>query len=203
MGGNGDTRAAAGRPRNPQVDRKILAAALRLLRERGPLGVTIEAVAQYSGSAKATVYRRYADRTALLRAALDLVHGMPELSPGEPLRQRLTELLTRFRRAVEEVVGVRSVAALLSDVDPDFSLAFRYGVLQPRLDVLLDAMRAGVGDGQLRADVDLEAVVLMLAGSYFGYAAVKGEVPPNWVETVLDVIWPAIAADPGSAATPD
>lgn len=191
-------RATPGRPRSTEVDREIVAAALRLLRERGPVGVTIEAVAQYSGSAKTTIYRRYADRTELLRATLAFVQGIPELPPHLPVRQCVTELLARFRFGIEEVVGVRSFAALLNEGDdPEFSQAFRTAVLQPRIDVILRAMRAGVAAGELRDDVDLEAVVFMLAGSYFTQAAVHGSVPPDWAEKSVAIIWPAIATPPG------
>lgn len=181
------------------MDREIVAATLRLLRERGPAGVTIESVAQYSGSAKTTIYRRYANRTDLLRATLAVVQGMPELPPGLTVRQCVTELLARFRYGIEEVVGIRSFAALLSGGDdPEFSEAFRSAVLQPRLDVILTAMRAGVAAGELRDDVDLEAVVLMLAGSYFTHAAVHGSVPPGWADQVVGTIWPAVATDPAA-----
>lgn len=189
-----------GRPRSAEVDREIVAAALRLLRQRGPLGVTIEAVAQASGSARTTIYRRYADRTALLRGALGFVQGIPELPPGLPLRQQVVELLARFRYGLEEVVGVRSFAALLNEGDdPEFNLAFRAGVLQPRIDVIVKAMRAGVATGELRDDVDLEAVVLMLAGSYFAQTGVRGSVDPGWADEVVAIIWPSVAVAPSAS----
>ena len=59
-----------GRPRRAETDRNIGEAALRLLHEAGPSGVTVEAVAAESGVAKTTIYRRHADRESVLRAAL-------------------------------------------------------------------------------------------------------------------------------------
>ncbi|MFG2497875.1 TetR/AcrR family transcriptional regulator [Streptomyces sp. NPDC048441] len=177
------------------MSREIVAAALQLLRERGPKGVTVEAVAQYSGSAKTTIYRRYKNRYELLRASLSFVEDMPEPSAELPVRQRVAQLLGQFRIGLEEVVGLRALAALLhGDEDPEFTRAFREGVLRPRLDVLLRTLQAGVDDGELRADVDYETVVSMMAGSYMARTALQGSAPADWAATVLDTIWPAIRA---------
>ncbi len=59
-----------GRPRSAESDQRIHAAALRLLHDDGPGAVTVEAVTASSGVAKTTIYRRYADRDALLRPAI-------------------------------------------------------------------------------------------------------------------------------------
>jgi AcrR family transcriptional regulator len=48
---------APGRPRDPQVDRDILAATIELLGEDGFDGLSIEAVAARAGVGKTTVYR--------------------------------------------------------------------------------------------------------------------------------------------------
>ncbi|RFU84723.1 TetR/AcrR family transcriptional regulator [Streptomyces triticagri] len=168
-------------------------AALRLLRERGPQGVTMEAVAQHSGSAKTTIYRRYRNRYELLLASLAFVEGMPEPDPGLSQRERIAFLLGQFRYGLEEVVGLRAVGALLpGDDDPEFTRAFREGVLAPRFEVLLTTLREGVVAGELREDADCPMVVNMLAGSFLARFAVEGTVPADWADTALDSIWPAI-----------
>ena len=55
-----------GRRRDPEVDEAILDAALELFAEDGFRGVTIEGVAARAGVGKATIYRRYPTREALL-----------------------------------------------------------------------------------------------------------------------------------------
>ncbi|WP_078851873.1 TetR/AcrR family transcriptional regulator [Streptomyces sp. NRRL B-3229] len=190
------TRSAPGRPRSAEVSRGINLAALALLRERGPQGVTVEAVAQYSGSAKTTIYRRYKDRYELLRSSLSFVENIPEPEAGLPVRERLNYLLRQFRHGLEEVVGLRALVALLhGDEDPEFTRAFRETILRPRLETILTTLRDGVADGELRADADYETVVSMMAGSYIARYAVQGTPPPpDWVDSVLDTIWPAIRA---------
>ena len=64
-------RRVAGRPRSPEIDARLIAVTLSLLREAGPEAVNIQAVAERSGVAKTTIYRRYSNRDAMLRAAIE------------------------------------------------------------------------------------------------------------------------------------
>jgi AcrR family transcriptional regulator len=58
-----------GRPRVAGIEDAVLRAAAELLAEQGAVGLTIAAVAERSGVARATVYRRYPTREALVGAA--------------------------------------------------------------------------------------------------------------------------------------
>ena len=64
-----------GRPRSGTADRAILDAAMALLSEVGLAGLTMSAVVTRSRVARATVYRRYPTREALIAAALAQVKG--------------------------------------------------------------------------------------------------------------------------------
>jgi AcrR family transcriptional regulator len=66
---------AVGRPRSGEADRAILDAAMALLSEVGLGGLTMSAVVSRSGVARATVYRRYPTREALLSATMAQVKG--------------------------------------------------------------------------------------------------------------------------------
>ncbi|MFJ8196544.1 TetR/AcrR family transcriptional regulator [Streptomyces sp. NPDC096152] len=77
---------------------RLLDAAARLVAEHGAAGVTMEAVAAAAQVGKGTVFRRFGDRTGLLRALLDhsekkfqaaLLGGPPPLGPGAPPVERL------------------------------------------------------------------------------------------------------------------
>lgn len=76
----------------------ILAAAEGLVAERGVDAVTMEAVASAAGVGKGTLFRRFSDRSGLLRALLDererafqdlFIRGPAPLGPGAPPRERL------------------------------------------------------------------------------------------------------------------
>lgn len=62
--------ANPGRPLDPDKDAAILEGARRILFERGPQAVTMEAVATEAGVSKATVYSRHANKTELIRAVV-------------------------------------------------------------------------------------------------------------------------------------
>ncbi|MEU6717195.1 helix-turn-helix domain-containing protein [Nonomuraea sp. NPDC046802] len=68
------TPRPAGRPRSQEADAAILSAALDLLIENGAGQTSIEQVAKRAGVTRATVYRRFADKTALLVRALEWIN---------------------------------------------------------------------------------------------------------------------------------
>jgi AcrR family transcriptional regulator len=68
----GDRR---GRPRHPATQDAILEATIELLTEVGVDGTTTNAIVARSGCSKATIYRRWASRDALILDALRTVFG--------------------------------------------------------------------------------------------------------------------------------
>lgn len=189
-------RVAVGRPRRAQVDRAILDAALRLVRRRGPGGVTVEAVAAESGVAKTTIYRRYRNRSELLRAAMTQLVDIPAPAPELPLRDQLIMFLSQFRTGMEEGIGLRAIAALLSaEDDRVFAEAARSNALSPRLRQLLGLFRAAVVRGELRPEADYQRVAELLIGSYLARAALAGQdsIDGEWPAVVVDLVLRAVS----------
>lgn len=62
---------ARGRPRDPDLEDRVFDAAMRLYAEGGWAALTFEAVARASGVGKSSLYRRWADRAALFKNALE------------------------------------------------------------------------------------------------------------------------------------
>src|SRR5580658_4156502 len=67
--GRGRGKRAPGRPRSEQARLSILRSTLKLLGKKGFSNLTIEAVAAHAGVAKATVYRWWPDKAALIADA--------------------------------------------------------------------------------------------------------------------------------------
>lgn len=82
----------AGRPRDPDVDRKVGRAAVELFGAEGWAGFSVEAVAKRAGVGKASIYLRWPTKEALLLEALrQHVSGVAEVEAGN-VRDELIQL---------------------------------------------------------------------------------------------------------------
>lgn len=79
-----DTHLHVGRPRSASADAAILIAAVELLGEVGYRAMAMEAVASRAGVSKATVYRRYPDKEALVTGVLAHLGGLPPVAAPAP-----------------------------------------------------------------------------------------------------------------------
>jgi AcrR family transcriptional regulator len=155
--------------------RRILAAAERLLAQRSVDCISMDAIAEEAGVGKGTLFRRFGDRTGLVRALLDdrerafqdgFIRGAPPLGPGAPARERLIA----FGHGLLEMTELRGDLLLAAETGgPDLRLrglvyaTYRAHVgallaeAAPQIDVeyasdaLLGPLAAGVVLHQLRA----------------------------------------------------
>jgi len=81
--------AEAGRPRQERVSKALLEATLRELAENGYEKTTIAAVAARASTSKQAVYRRHADKEALIAAAVE--DALASANPGPPQRGSVAE----------------------------------------------------------------------------------------------------------------
>jgi AcrR family transcriptional regulator len=187
-------RPTRGRPRQPDVDRRILDASGDLIRERGPGAVHIDAVAARSGVARTTIYRRYRDRRELLTATLDRITGPGGPPVGGDVRDRLRRELERIREVLDQGLGRGGVAAVLTDADPEFTQALRSSLAR-HLEPLLQAIAEDAAQGWIRADVDPDALVNLAFGAYLGEVLRYGAERRDWLDRTLDLLEHAVRPD--------
>jgi AcrR family transcriptional regulator len=172
-------------------DERITAAALDLLRTKGPAAVTVEAVAARSGVAKTTIYRRYRNRNDMLAAALaSITEPPPPTNPSElvPVVEWLVE---QSYRAVHDGIGAGGLAALLTDENRDYTQLLRSIVHQHRA-ALASVIRDAMNNQVVRGDIDVETVMDCIAGAYLAELARSGSLAPGWTERVLRTMLPAL-----------
>lgn len=176
----------------PTRDERITAAALDLLRRKGPRDVTIEAVAAASGVAKTTIYRRYRDRDEMLTAALASTTAPIPPTQTSELLPILVWVAERSRAAIDDGIGVGGIAAVLTDADPAFTALIRSLLAEHRRN-LADVLRASPG---LRDDLDVETVLDAIVGAYLAERTRSGEVGASWSHRILRAVWPMLTAAP-------
>ncbi|SDQ66744.1 TetR/AcrR family transcriptional regulator [Quadrisphaera sp. DSM 44207] len=160
------------RARRPaaQVRREVLAAAGHLLLTEGMRAFTIERVAAESATSKATIYKWWPSRGAL---ALDGYFHAVEATLAFPDTGDITADLTAQIRALVHLLTTtpagRVVAELLgaAQTDPDLATAFRTLYSGPRRALAVQALDRARARGQLREDLDAEAVVDQLGGAVY------------------------------------
>jgi AcrR family transcriptional regulator len=162
----GQERKAPGRPRNVQADEAILEAVIALLGAgQSAAALSIEAVAAKAGVGKATIYRRWPNKEALLVDAVATMKGpLPELK-GESVRDDLVTLVAANWTSRAKRNG-KVTACLLPEFSKGAEMRRVYQtIIEPRREVMRNVLRRGVANGELRPDVDIELTLLMLSGS--------------------------------------
>jgi AcrR family transcriptional regulator len=165
VGETGQDRKAPGRPRSAQADEAILDAVLELLSGgHSVAAISIEAVAAKAGVGKATIYRRWPNKEALIIDAVASMKGPLPVPAGESVRDDLVMLLKSSRTGRSLRFGQATVC-LMPEFLKDESLHDMWrAVMEPRRDVMRQVLRRGVATGELRADLDVELSLLMVNG---------------------------------------
>ena len=157
-------------------------------------------VAERAGIGKPTLYRRHSGRAALVASVLA---GM---SVPEPDAARLPvdtrAALVSQLRSTATVLGAPGSMTILGSLlaqaraDPELIEALRDAVFRPQREVVHGTILAGIERGEVRPDIDLEAIDAMLFGSLLARAVLGETMEERWPERVVGSAWPALAALP-------
>ncbi|QMU76689.1 TetR/AcrR family transcriptional regulator [Streptacidiphilus sp. PB12-B1b] len=195
-------RPTRGRPRSTDSELAILQAALDLLAEGTELGdISINAIAARAGAGKNTVYRRWPNKDALLVDALASLNRPVPAVTGANTRERmilvLSALVTRLQdvRATQIINGVMAAGLKY----PQLRERYYADVIEPRREAMRQVVRAGIASGELRPDVDPDAIGNMLSGPLIT-RSIESSVPQGPAEEIaaelVDVILFGISRTP-------
>ena len=148
-----------GRPRSPECDHAILDAALAEYAANGLDGMSVDAVAARGGVSKATIYRRYPSKAALVvAAALKAADEQAPIADTGSVRGDLTTALRNLRRLLDDPVVGAAKRMLLVDAHRNEELARMHGEsVRDRRQGVFDVFRRGVERGELLPDIDVES----------------------------------------------
>lgn len=187
-------------PRQPsaRAHEQVLAAALKLIGERGIDGLSVDAIAESSGVSKATIYKHWSDKEALcLEAVGSLQAGLPEFRSGDPRAD-----LIRFLRHLAAAPRPRDLMRIMPKVfghasrNPAFAKAWGERIEQPRRARLTELIERAVATGGLRPGVDINLAIHVLLGPVLYHRMVHTAMPPDMPERIVDMFWRAHAPPP-------
>jgi AcrR family transcriptional regulator len=192
----GTSRKVAGRPRDPQIEERILDATLQQLREFGYARMSIDQVALSSGVGKPAIYRRWAGKADLATAALRRLQISEPAVNAEATKDQLHQVLENFRRNLLRPFGMALVGTVLAEEPhtPELLRFFRERLVAPRRTTLRAILTAADARGELRPGAAIEAAVAMLVGAIYAQYLAESKVSPAFVERVVDTVWSGIAS---------
>lgn len=185
------------RTQSASAHRKVLDAAIELVVERGVDGTSMDAIAELSGVSKATIYKHWSDKEALLLEMMADLHGLhtrPRFDTGHTRADMIAVL--SYRPAVGGEMRERITPQFLaySVRNSQFGIAWRRKVMEPPLRELRHLMKLGVEKGELRQDLNIELGLSLLLGPIiYWHVFLKNttESPKQLAEGVVDAFWRA------------
>jgi AcrR family transcriptional regulator len=195
--GPGTSKACRLRPRvEGEREAEILDAAVELLNQVGYDRLTMDAVAAQAKASKATLYRRWSTKAALVVDAIlrsKETLQAPETDTGS-LRGDLVAMSCGHGGLTDERTS-QTMAGVVTALhhDPDFAQEFRSRVVQPKLEVARRIFERARARGEITADLDLDLLSPALAGIVLHRSFVLGlPVDELTVARVVDeIILPA------------
>jgi AcrR family transcriptional regulator len=146
-------------PRGSARTQAIFSATLDLIAELGYERMTMDAIATRAHASKATMYRRWPDKPALVKAALDAHDDgfVAEIPDTGTLRDDLLAALQAARAQVDDQY-LMLMSALLSAArrDPELAVALRAHVVDEELSPFAPTVHRAIARGELPAEADSE-----------------------------------------------
>lgn len=185
-----------GRPLNTAIDEQLLRATQDLLIEEGFERLTMDAVAKRCGASKATIYRRWPGKTALVVAAAAALFQAPELPDTGDLRQDLMACGRAYVQTAGRKAEVLASVISASRHDAGLREAAQQVVGAPYGGLFDGVLARAVESGQLSADLDLETIAQVFPAFAYQKVAARGLLvdEDDVVRVVDSVLLPALRA---------
>jgi AcrR family transcriptional regulator len=189
--GRGRRTRSPGRPRSEQARVAILRSTLKLLGENGFSDLTIEDVSAHANVGKATVYRWWPNKAALIAdafasSATRKLHFPDTGSVRTDMSQQMRQLIKIFRsprgRIVSAILGA-------GQSDRELIAAFRERFLWPRRREAYATLQRGIQRGELRKNVDRDLLLDSLYGPiYMRFLIRHDKLTPDFVDHLCELV---------------
>jgi AcrR family transcriptional regulator len=188
---NGNGKRPPGRPRSEQARQAILRSTLKILGESGFSDFTIEDVAERAEVGKATVYRWWPHKGALIADAFasNTTRRLRFPDTGSvytDMSRQMRQLIKVFRSPQGRIVSAILAAG---QSDNDLITAFRERFLWPRRREAYATLRRGILRGELRPDMDPDLLLDSLYGPiYMRFLIRHDRLTPDFVDRLCALV---------------
>jgi len=190
-----------GRPRSEQARQAILRTTLKILGKNGFSDFKIEEVAARASVGKATVYRWWPNKGALIADAFASSTTRKLRFPDTgsvyaDMSQQMRQLIKVFRSRRGRIVSAILAAG---QSDKDLIEAFRERFLWPRRREAYATLRRGIERGELRRDLDPDLLLDSLYGPiYMRFLIQHDRLTPEFVDRLCALVLAGVRPQPKS-----
>ncbi|KEI94324.1 TetR/AcrR family transcriptional regulator [Clostridium botulinum] len=167
-----------GRPRSEKTKHAILSAAYELLLENGFGAVTVEKIAERAGVSKATIYKWWPNKAAVVIDAFfdAAVVRLPIPDTGSTINDMIIQvnnlakfLISREGKVLNEIIAEGQFNQKLAE-------AYRAIYFKPRRLDSRYILERGISRGELKEDLDIELVIDLIFGPLFYRLLITGDM---------------------------
>jgi AcrR family transcriptional regulator len=169
----------------------MAAATLQLMAERGVRGLRIDDVAERAGVGKATIYRRYRSKNALISAAVATLVSEIAIPDTGSTRADLLDLMEQAVELYSGSLAPRLMPSLVEEAhrNPELAQTVRNEFLTGRRAALSTVINRGIRRGEIRRGLDLELVLDVLGGAIFYRLLITGgPIDRHLAEGIVELI---------------
>lgn len=175
-----------GRPRDPEVERRMKRAALETLAEHGFSGLTLERICERAGAPRATFYRRWATPIEAVAEAFDDAFHFPELPDTGDVVQDLVILGQAILSLYGDPVMGPCMSFLMAEsrVRPELVDRHRHDFPRRRA-YNRSVVERAMARGEIAADIDPDLIIDVISGLALNNQATGRPVTVEMLEFVV------------------
>lgn len=184
-----------GRPRSEKTKNAILTAAYELLLENGFGVITIEKIAERAGVSKATIYKWWPNKAAVVMDAFfDVaVVRLPIPDTGLTINDMIIQvnnlakfLISREGKVINEIIAE-------GQYDKKLAETYRTIYFKPRRLDSRYILERGISRGELRGNLDIELIMDLIFGPLFYRLLITGDVvDEDFIKNLIKCVFEGI-----------
>lgn len=167
-----------GRPRSEKTKADILTASYDLLIENGFGAVTVEKIAEKAGVSKATIYKWWPNKAAVVIDGF--LNATMEKLPIPDTGSTIDDIFIQVSNLVEFLTSKKGnvITEIIAEGQFDQNLAdtYRKAYFKPRRGISKQILERGISRGELRKDLDIELTIDLIWGPLFYRLLITGAV---------------------------
>ncbi len=178
-----------GRPRSEETKKLILSTAYQMLLELGFKAVTVDGIALKSGVSKATIYKWWPNKAAVVLDgffdASEMLLQIPDTgSAREDIYIQVNNLAAFFTSSKGKIV-----TELIAEGQFDSNIASEYQkrYFQPRRLITRQILERGIDRNQVNKDINIELVIDIIYAPIFYRLMITGDmIDKDYIDKVLE-----------------